>query len=108
MSSPTCRDMSATFPAKLETGIMFCNFRGKCKRTPDGKNCMNPTPEEAIKIVEVIIAFARLADALRGAVVFAVVLRSVVVIFVSCGEHDRKENMTEMSVGYMCVCTPIP
>ena len=38
----------------------------------------------------------------------AVVLRSVVVIFVSCGEHDRKENMTEMSVGYLCVCTPIP
>jgi hypothetical protein len=25
---------------------------------------MNPTPEEAIEIVEVIIAFARLADAL--------------------------------------------
>jgi hypothetical protein len=48
----------------LATGIMFCNFRGECKRTPDGKNCMNPTPEEAIKIVEVIITFARLADAL--------------------------------------------
>ena len=32
------------------------------------------------------------------AVVFAVVLRSVVVIFVSCGEHDRKENVTELSV----------
>ncbi len=30
---------------------------------------MDPTPEEAIEIVEVIIAFARLADALRGAVV---------------------------------------
>ena len=29
---------------------------------------------------------------------FAVVLRSVVVIFVSCGEHDRKENVTELSV----------
>ena len=28
----------------------------------------------------------------------AVVLRSVVVIFVSCGEHDRKENVTELSV----------
>ena len=24
------------------------------------------------------------------------------------GEHDRRENMTEMSVGYLCVCTPIP
>jgi hypothetical protein len=48
----------------LSTGIMFCNFRGECKRTPDGKHCMNPTPEEAIEIVEVIIAFARLADAL--------------------------------------------
>jgi hypothetical protein len=32
------------------------------------------------------------------AVVFAVVLRSVVVIFCFCGEHDRMENMTEMSV----------
>jgi hypothetical protein len=48
----------------LATGIMFCNFWGECKRTPNGKNCMDPTPEEAIKIVEVIIAFARLADAL--------------------------------------------
>jgi hypothetical protein len=56
----------------LATGIMFCNFRGECKRTPDGKNCMNPTPKEAIKIVEVIIAFARLADALRGAVVLQI------------------------------------
>ena len=44
--------------------IMFCYFRGECKRNPDGKNCMNPTPEEAIKVVEVIIAFARLADTL--------------------------------------------
>ncbi len=45
---------------------MFCNFWGECKRKPDGKNCMDPTPtpEEAIKIVEVIITFARLADAL--------------------------------------------
>jgi len=61
----------------LATGIMFCNFWGKCKRKPDGKNCMDPTPEEAIKIVEVIIAFARLADAQRGAVVcrFAAVNR---------------------------------
>jgi hypothetical protein len=56
----------------LTTGIMFCNFRGECKRTPDGKNCMDSTPEEAIKIVEVIIAFARLADALRGAVVLQI------------------------------------
>ena len=56
----------------LATSIMFCNFRGECKRTPDGKNCMDPTPEEAIKIVEVIIAFARLADALRGAVVLQI------------------------------------
>jgi hypothetical protein len=56
----------------LATGIMFCNFRGECKRKPDGKNCMDPTPEEAIKIVEVIIAFARLADALRGAVVLQI------------------------------------
>jgi hypothetical protein len=56
----------------LATGIMFCNFRGKCKRKPDGKNCMDPTPEEAIEIVEVIIAFARLADALRGAVVLQI------------------------------------
>jgi hypothetical protein len=56
----------------LATGIMFCNFRGECKRKPDGKNCMDPTPEEAIKIVAVIIAFARLADALRGAVVLQI------------------------------------
>jgi hypothetical protein len=56
----------------LETGVMFCNFRGECKRTPDGKNCMDPTPEEAIEIVEVIIAFARLADVLRGAVVLQI------------------------------------
>jgi hypothetical protein len=33
---------------------------------------MNPTHEEAIKIVEVIIAFARLADALQGAVVLQI------------------------------------
>jgi hypothetical protein len=52
--------------------IMFCNFLGECKCTPDGKNCMDPTPEEAIKIVEVIIAFARLADALRGAFVLKI------------------------------------
>ena len=56
----------------LETGIIFCNFRGECKRTPDGKNCMDPTPEEAKQIVKVIIAFARLADALRGAVVLQI------------------------------------
>ena len=56
----------------LATGIMFCNFRGECTRKPDGKNCMDPTPEEAIEIVEVIIAFARLADALRGAVVMQI------------------------------------
>ena len=56
----------------LATGIKFCNFRGECKRKPDGKNCMDPTPEEAIEIVEVIIAFARLADALRGAVVLQI------------------------------------
>jgi hypothetical protein len=56
----------------LATGIMFCNFRGEYKHTPDGKNCMNPTPEEAIDIVEVIIAFARLADVLRGAVVLQI------------------------------------
>jgi hypothetical protein len=37
----------------------------------------------------------------HGAVVLAVVLRSVVVIFVSCGEHDKLENMTEMSVESM-------
>ena len=54
----------------LATGIiMFCNFWGKCKRKPDGKNCMDPTPEEAIEIVEIIITFARLVDMLRGAVV---------------------------------------
>ena len=47
----------------LATGIMFCNFRGKCKRKPDGKNCMDPTPDEAIEIVEFIIAFAILANA---------------------------------------------
>ncbi len=56
----------------LGTDIMFCNFRGKCKRKPDGKNCMDPTPEEAIEIVDVIIALARLADALRGAVVLQI------------------------------------
>jgi hypothetical protein len=33
---------------------------------------MDPTPEEAIEIVEVIIAFARLADVLRGAVVLQI------------------------------------
>ena len=48
---------------------MFCNFRGECKCTPNGKNCMNSTPEETINIVEVIITFARHADVLRGAVV---------------------------------------
>ena len=53
----------------LVTGNMFCNFRGECKRKPDGKNCMDPTPEEAIEIVEIIITFARLVDMLRGAVV---------------------------------------
>ena len=47
---------------------MFCNFRGKCKRKPDGKNCMDPTPDEAIEIVEFIIAFAILANAVLGAV----------------------------------------
>ena len=52
----------------LGTGIMFCNFRGKCKRKPDGKNCMDPTPDEAIEIVEFIIAFAILANAVLGAV----------------------------------------
>jgi hypothetical protein len=51
---------------------MFCNFWGKCKRKPDGKNCMDPTPEEATKIVEVIITFARLADTLQGAVVLQI------------------------------------
>ena len=56
----------------LETDIMFCNFWSKCERTPDLKNCMDPTPEEAIGIEEVIIAFARLADALRGAVVLLI------------------------------------
>jgi hypothetical protein len=56
----------------LATGIMFCNFWGECKRKPDGKNCMDPTPEESIKIVKVIIAFARLADALRGSVVLQI------------------------------------
>jgi hypothetical protein len=56
----------------LATDIMFCNIRGECKRMPDGKNCINPTPEEAIKIVEFIIAFARLADPLRGAVVLQI------------------------------------
>ena len=44
---------------------MICNIRGKCKRKPNGKNCMNPTPEEAIKIVEVIIDFAIFPDVLR-------------------------------------------
>ena len=34
----------------LETGSMFCNFQGKCKCKPDGKNSMDPTPEEAIKM----------------------------------------------------------
>ncbi len=56
----------------LETDIMFCNIRGECKRTPDGKNCMAPTPEEAIEILEVITTFAILADALRGAVVLKI------------------------------------
>jgi hypothetical protein len=53
----------------VETDIMLCNFRGECKRTPDGKNCMDPTPVEAIKIVDVIIAFAELANTLQCAVV---------------------------------------
>ena len=52
----------------LAKDIMFCNFWGKCKHTTNGKNCMDPTPEEAIDIVEVIITFARLANALGGAV----------------------------------------
>jgi hypothetical protein len=36
------------------------------------------------------------------------VVKICCVNFCSCGEHDRKEKMTEMSVGYLCVCTPIP
>ena len=56
----------------LATDIVFSNFWGECKRKPDGKNCMDPTPEEAIKIAEVIIAFARFADALRGAIVLQI------------------------------------
>ena len=56
----------------FEPDIMFCNIRGECKGTPDGKNCMAPTPEEAIEILEVIITFAILADALRGAVVLKI------------------------------------
>ena len=44
---------------------MICNIQGKCKCKPNGKNCMNPTPEEAIKIVEVIINFAIFPDELR-------------------------------------------
>jgi hypothetical protein len=56
----------------LRTDIMFCNFRGECQRTLDEMNCMDPTPEEAIKIVEVIITFAKLADALQGAVVLQI------------------------------------
>ncbi len=56
----------------LRTDIMFCNFRGECKRTPDEKNCKDPTPEEAIEIVDVVITFARLADALRGAVILQI------------------------------------
>ena len=39
---------------------------------PDGKNCMDPTSDEAIKIVEVIIAFDGLADALRGAFILQI------------------------------------
>ncbi len=56
----------------LGTDIMFCNFRGECKGTPDGKNCMDPKPEEAIKIVDIIIVFAKLADALQGAVILQI------------------------------------
>ena len=39
---------------------------------PDEKNCMDPTSDEAIKIVEVIIAFDGLADALRGAFILQI------------------------------------
>jgi len=46
----------------LATDIMFCNFWSECKRKPNGKNCMDSTPDEAIEIVELIIAFARLAS----------------------------------------------
>jgi hypothetical protein len=52
--------------------ITVWNIRGECKRTPDEKNCVDSKPEEAIKIVEIIIALARLADALRGAIVLQI------------------------------------
>ena len=48
---------------------MFCNFWGECKRKPTEKNCMDPTRDEAIETVEVIIAFAILTYTLHGAVV---------------------------------------
>ena len=37
-------------------------------RSDTCKNCENPTPDEAIGIIELISTFARLDDALRGAV----------------------------------------
>jgi hypothetical protein len=48
---------------------MFCNFRGKCKHKPNEKHCIDPTRDKAIEMVEDIIAFAKLADTLHGAVI---------------------------------------
>ena len=47
---------------------MFCNIWDECKCKPDGKNCMDPTSEEAIEIVEVEVSLPLLfANALQGA-----------------------------------------
>ncbi len=43
-----------------------CNFQGKCKRTSDNKNCEDPKPEEAIKILDVIITLTKLTNELQG------------------------------------------
>jgi hypothetical protein len=77
----------------LGTDIMFCNFRGKRKRKPDGKNCMDHKAEEAIEIVDVIIALPRLADALRGAVALQI-----------CG-GEKKASMVMLQQYWKCVIT---
>ena len=58
---------------ELETEIsLFGTFGGKCEHTPDERNCMDPTPEEAIKIVNVLIVLAGFVDVLQGAVVLQI------------------------------------
>jgi hypothetical protein len=49
----------------LGTQITCCNYRGECARKPDEKNCMNPTPQEVIKILDVSARCSCAADLWR-------------------------------------------